>query len=228
MLRISDYYVIASPRAELRASPGQFFLAVPPTFDPYLPRAIFPFRMRQSSVETFLVPPDVHQWADFARLQLRGPYGRGFALPREARRALVLMVDAVEGAHLLAWIEQLVEQEIEVSVLCGREALDDSLLPPQVEYRVAEDLTDASRELWNWADALYASGSAAFYNQLQRAAPRMRLDRGNGWAQILFREMLMPCGTGVCYACALKTRGGIALNCQDGPVFDLAEWGAEE
>ncbi len=36
-------------------------------------------------------------------------------------------------------------------------------------------------------------------------------------------EVRMGCGRGVCYGCTVKTRNGLKLVCQDGPVFNLAD-----
>ena len=34
-------------------------------------------------------------------------------------------------------------------------------------------------------------------------------------------EIVMGCGTGVCYGCTIRTTGGLKQVCKDGPVFDL-------
>ncbi len=36
-------------------------------------------------------------------------------------------------------------------------------------------------------------------------------------------EIMMGCGTGVCYGCTIKTAGGLKQVCKDGPVFNMAE-----
>jgi dihydroorotate dehydrogenase electron transfer subunit len=40
--------------------------------------------------------------------------------------------------------------------------------------------------------------------------------------QVLLEEV-MPCGTGICYGCAVETRRGVRLVCKDGPRFDLRD-----
>jgi Iron-sulfur cluster binding domain of dihydroorotate dehydrogenase B len=224
----SDFSIGPVPRPDLRAAPGQFYLAIPPTFDPYLPRPIFPFRLRGEFVESFILPRQVAAWRIEGLEKLRGPYGKSFELPPRSRRALVLAHDVSAGAQLLALIDALVTRDCEVAALCVPNEWMERWLPPEVEYRAVDDVPAAAGELWNWADAVYACGSMTCYDQLYRAARRTRLTLERGWAQILLRDLPMPCGTGLCYACALKTARGVMLNCQDGPVFDLADWILEE
>jgi dihydroorotate dehydrogenase electron transfer subunit len=40
--------------------------------------------------------------------------------------------------------------------------------------------------------------------------------------QVLLEEV-MPCGTGICYGCAVMTRKGVRLICKDGPRFELRD-----
>ncbi len=221
---LSDAVIIQAPRADLRAAPGQFFLAIPPSFEPYLPRVVFPFRRRGEFTESLILPREVQVWARAGELNLRGPYGQGFNLPSSAQRALVLAQDALAGAQLVGLVEALVARECEVAVVCGPNERMERWLPPEVEYRATEDVLGAAAELWDWADAVYACGSIPFYDQLRIAVRYARLKFEGGWAQILLRDLPMPCGTGVCYACALKTARGVVLNCREGPVFDLVDW----
>jgi dihydroorotate dehydrogenase electron transfer subunit len=37
-------------------------------------------------------------------------------------------------------------------------------------------------------------------------------------------DMALPCGLGICGACAALSRNGWKLACQDGPVFQWNEW----
>jgi dihydroorotate dehydrogenase electron transfer subunit len=36
-------------------------------------------------------------------------------------------------------------------------------------------------------------------------------------------EMRMGCGRGICYGCTLKTKNGLKLVCEHGPVFELED-----
>ncbi|MGB8647473.1 MAG: hypothetical protein WCF84_19730 [Anaerolineae bacterium] len=215
------------PRADLHAAPGQFLLATPPTLDPYLPRIVWPFHLRAETVDSVLLPPDATNWARSEQLQLRGPYGHPFTIPDQPLRAIVLAADTLGGAQMLTLIEALVARECEVTVLCAPDPWIEGWLPPEVEYREVEQVLTASADLVNWADRLYACGSPALYDALYDMAHTARLAFAHGWGEILCRNLPMPCGIGLCYLCACKTRRGVILNCKEGPVIDLADWQSE-
>lgn len=215
--------IVQAPQPGLRATPGQFFLAIPPTFDPFLPRPAYPFRLRDDFVESLIVSREVGGWVQRGGLVLRGAYGKGFSLASTPSRALVLAADAAAGALLVPLLDSLVRREAEVAMLCGPDPMKESWLPPEVEYHIVEDLLASASPLWGWADGVFACGPIDFYDLLLADIKNTRLHLDNGWAQILV-QLPMPCGIGLCYACAFKTRGGVMLNCRDGPVFDLADW----
>jgi dihydroorotate dehydrogenase B-like protein len=223
----SNLTFIDSPRADLSANPGQFFLIVPPSFDPYLPQVVFPFRIRGGLVESFIVPIAAQAWAQQGGLKIRGAYGNGFTLPAKSSRTLVLANSAAAGGLLVPLIDSLLARDCEVAALCKPDALLESWLPPEVEFHVGDDILAAASHLWSWADAVYASGESDFYDQMLTAAKNERLRLKSGWGQILLYDLATPCGIGVCYLCALKTRRGPVLNCRDGPVYDLADWVVE-
>ncbi len=227
-VELAEAKIVAAPRPDLRAAPGQFFLAIPPTFDPYLPRVVFPFRLRGEFVESLILPTEVEAWSRGREIELRGAYGKGFELPSRVVRALILAEGALAGAQLLALAETLVARECEVAMLCGPNEVIERWLPPEVEYHASADVLATESELWPWADVVYACGPMPFYDRLRRSAASARLKLEPGWAQLLARDVPMPCGIGLCYVCAFKTTRGVVLNCQDGPVIDLADWIAEE
>jgi hypothetical protein len=202
----------------LRAAPGQFFLAVPQGYDPYLPRAVFPFEVRDGLVRSFVQPTSL----DYAYF-LRGPYGRAFELPPKGRRALVLAANEFSLASLVGLVEALVARECELTLIFGGAEFDPRWLPPEVEIRVSDDVLAAATPLFDWADAVYASAPNAFYDEFYRAARAARVHLERGWAQVLVHDLAMPCGVGWCYGCAFKL-ARVVLNCQDGPTFDLAAW----
>jgi Iron-sulfur cluster binding domain of dihydroorotate dehydrogenase B len=218
--------IIEKVEFDLHASPGQFFLYVPPGFDPYLPQPLFPFRLRGGLVESFIalhhIPTRINPDD-----QILGPFGNGFALGRNTRRALLLAQNGAAGALLLPLVGLLVARDCEVAVLCGSESMPESWLPPEVEYHVADDILTAASRFWVWTDALYASGHMSFYDELLAAVKDVRLRLETGWGQLFLYDLAMPCGTGVCYLCGLKSKSGLKLNCRDGPVHDLADWTIE-
>lgn len=222
-----NFAIIESPLAHLCATPGQFFLAVPPTFDPYLPQVVFPFRMQGEFVGSFFGPAVVEAWARNGNLKIRGAYGKGFVLPAHGRHALVLATSPEGGGPLIPLLDSLVARECEVTVLCRPGALSERWLPPEVELHIEGDVLAAASNLWDWADSVYASGESDFYDHLLASISSRRLRLEPGWGQVLVHDLAMPCGIGVCYLCAFRTRSGLVLNCREGPVYDLANWVAE-
>jgi dihydroorotate dehydrogenase electron transfer subunit len=98
--------------------------------------------------------------------------------------------------------------------------------PADVEYiTVTEDgssgmkgrVTEVLGEYQPWASRIYACGPNAMFQSLAEVL------RHNGRRQrpeILMEEN-MPCGWGMCYACAVFTKHGVRLCCKDGPRFNL-------
>ena len=67
------------------------------------------------------------------------------------------------------------------------------------------------------AHAVYACGPLPMYRSLAAAcAP-------TGLPVQVSLEIVMGCGTGVCYGCTIRTAQGLKQVCRDGPVFELKD-----
>lgn len=66
-----------------------------------------------------------------------------------------------------------------------------------------------------WADQIFACGPMPMY----KAMAQMVELKGKPVQVSL--EVVMGCGRGICYGCAIKTKQGLKEVCQDGPVLDL-------
>lgn len=158
-----------------------------------------------------------------------GPLGRGIRLPR--RPANLLLVGGGVGiAPLVDLAEMAVREGHQVVAMMGARTASGLLpaqaWPPEIEYvTVTEDgsaglagrVTDHIGAFESWATKLYACGPTAMFESLAAAL------RGNGRRirpEILMEER-MPCGWGLCYGCAIRTRHGVKLCCRDGPRFPL-------
>lgn len=208
---------IACP-PELVPAPGQYLLARDPASDDPLAVPVF---SAGDSPEGFLAaPPLPRGWTPGARLALRGPLGRGFALPAHARKIALAALE-VSPAYLLGLLPRALAQGA-VVLVCDDPPEDPSTgwgqgLPAEVEIRPLAAL----EEIAQWAD------------YLALAAPRGILSkRGEGWgggglpkvpreAQALILAP-MPCGgLAQCGVCSVEVKGGFVLACEDGPVFDV-------
>jgi dihydroorotate dehydrogenase electron transfer subunit len=175
-----------------------------------------------------------------SRLEVTGPLGRPFALPKETARCLLvgegyaaaplfplaarlrergcavtLVLAATDEAHLLSALEAR-RSARSVSVVTG----DGSVgargdVPSQV---------DAVLERAD-ADVVYAAGPTATLAAVAAAA-----ERRGAWSQVAL-ETPMACGTGLCQGCPVPVVGedGVARRvraCLDGPVIrgDRVHW----
>jgi NAD(P)H-flavin reductase len=196
--------------ADLHPAPGQYLLARREgAMDP-LPVPLFPAGLARSAMT--VVPPLPDSWRVGDTLTLRGPFGKGFHLPRPARR--VLLADfGTRPQYLAPLIERALAQNADLALFALQPPPG---LPAAVELIPPEALPDSA----SWADYLAISlplAQATDVRRLLRLPPGRLLPAG----QVLV-ETDMPCGSsGECGVCALHTRRGWKLCCRDGPVFDL-------
>jgi hypothetical protein len=160
---------------------------------------------------TFFVPAAGHPYsrlAPGASLNVLGPVGRGFRLPKKNGHLLVI---AGSLERLLPTIETALQQGLAVTALTPRSA---DLLPSDVEISRGP----LNAELATWADlvALDVADPGARAQHIRGLAP----SRGHGYVQALIAPP-MPCGTGACQACWVDLPPAHArkLACVEGPVF---------
>ncbi|NOY99226.1 MAG: hypothetical protein GXP40_08505 [Chloroflexi bacterium] len=204
--------ILCQPR--LIPAPGQYLLA-DSVFgsDSPLPVPVFP---TDSTADGFITAPALPaDWSPGTRLRLRGPLGRGFSLPRTARR-IVLAALGETPARVLALLPPALRQDASLALLCDTPPPE---LPAEIEIRPLSALPEARI----WADYLALD--------LPRAAlPALRARLGlapEAPAPANVQALVttpVPCGgLGECGVCALKTKRGWKLACKDGPVFDLRD-----
>lgn len=152
-------------------------------------------------------------WRPGVRLALRGPLGRGFHVPAEARRVGLLAFDD-SPARLGALVPGLLAQGVEVTLVCKPPHPE---LPEAVEIQPPEALAEVGR----WADFLAVDADRTSLPELvRRLGKELRVP-----TQVLVRAP-MPCGAlAECGVCAVASRRGWRMACKDGPVFDLKELG---
>jgi Iron-sulfur cluster binding domain of dihydroorotate dehydrogenase B len=176
-------------------------------------------------VSLFLAEKSIHgfwaaspipvSWRPGTYLDLVGPLGHGFELPRVVQRlGLVALGDSV--ARLMPLIGQIEKSHSGITLFT------DLPLPRMPALLEAYPLASLKQVL-DWPDFL------AFDLPLQRL-PELRdvlgLRDGSGLytpSQVLVTPP-MPCaGLANCGACAVPARRGWKLACEDGPVFDLSQ-----
>lgn len=218
-----------APEIARAIRPGQFALARDPsTFDPYLRRTLWMYKVHDERVEFSFSASDplANRVRTGDTLDLLTPLGRAIEFNATARHIL-LIGEGPRIAQLIAIAHDAVNQGREVVLASypvpigeGIEVYPPHLLSPEIEYRTDDVLNS---ELITWADALIVSGSSELFRAVADALRAVRYRLGPGFARILL-EMPMPCGIGVCYACTVNTLRGVRLVCVDGPTIDLVEF----
>lgn len=192
-------------------APGQYLLAHNPASDDPLAVPVFSCG---SLADGFLAAsPLPRTWFPGLTLSLRGPLGRGFALPAPARRVALAAVD-VSPAYLLGLIPLAHAQGAAISLVCD-DPPDD--LSAEIEIRPLAALA----EICAWADYL-----ALAVTREAMHGWRVRLGNGNQLQVPREAQALvvtpMPCGgLAKCGVCSVDVKGGVELACEAGPVFDL-------
>jgi dihydroorotate dehydrogenase electron transfer subunit len=249
--RVGAYDVLAVADDGPRPAPGQFYmLAAAERWGggaderPFLPRAFSVMRARAGSapgeaspvcelpgalrLEFLLedVGPGTHRLGELRAgdaLWLTGPFGNGFAPPRDGRRPL-LVGGGVGAAPLAIW-----QDETGGDVLLGfRDAAHAAGAGLLRDARLATDdgsaghqgpVTDLLRaELGRDAHAeVYACGPPAMLEAVRAICADARVP-----AQLAL-ESGMACGYGACFGCVVPTRHGYIRLCVDGPVLDAAD-----
>ncbi len=200
---------------------------------PYLPRAFSVARWADGEAHYLLedVGPGTNRLCELSagdEVWVLGPLGKGFTLPADGRRA-VLVGGGVGIAPLAIWQDELLARELPHALLlgfrdgdratganllrCARVATDDGSLG---HHGFVTELLAAELEAEPHAQ-VYSCGPPQMLEAVralceQRAIPaQLALESG------------MACGFGACFGCVVPIHGGGYLRvCVDGPVVDAA------
>ncbi|MDY6917255.1 MAG: dihydroorotate dehydrogenase electron transfer subunit [Chloroflexota bacterium] len=233
-----------APDIASRARPGQFVMVrTSGDNERLLRRPLAVHRLAPTSSPTriallFSVVGRGTEWLarrqEGEEIDLLGPLGNGFTV---TSRRLLLVAGGIGIAPLVALAESGLAAGATITLVMGA-ATGDMLLPVDLLPDGIEVLTateDGSigqkamaSELLSQCDAdvdqVFACGPVAMYHSM---AGQMWLK--NKPVQVSM-EARMGCGFGICQGCAIQTRQGMRLVCQDGPVFDLWDiaWGGKK
>ena len=197
----------------LQPAPGQYLLASANDACEPIANPLFPASLPGETLE--IAPPLPPTWQPGTALQLRGPLGHGFNLPRSARH-VVLVSRACSPLLLVPLAHLALAQGAEVALVS---ADPPSRLPQEIEILPPEQLAEALP----WADYLGAAFALAELATFRRQAGIKIHLRFACPAEVLILTAIPCAGLANCGACAVPTRHGWKLACEDGPVFDLNE-----
>ena len=194
-------------------------------WDPYLRELWFPVDIHDSNIVVELSSRE--DYAPGQLLSLMGPVGKPFRFRRKLRNILLIAYQTAPGP-LLLMLPVLQSNQVSVTmVMMGSSRdYDTSHLPEEVEILHAEDdlnWPDMVMTL-GWADQVFAlvgqGNELAYFAQLMELVYERRNDVPENYIFGVFQRRL-PCAVGACCACMLRTRDSSALQCLDGPAFDL-------
>jgi dihydroorotate dehydrogenase electron transfer subunit len=211
---------------EIQADPGQFVMAWLPRLDekPFSLSGTAPIALTVDRVGPFTTA--LHALAPGDRLWLRGPFGRGFALP-DANGPLLLVSGGCGVAPLLYLALVARRAGHAVHAVLGARAASGLLLQDRfaalgcaVHLATDDGSAGARGTSLALAASLLETGALA-PSGLYVCGPEPMLEgvyhlaQSHGLPCQLSYEAYMRCAIGVCGSCA---RGG-RLVCRDGPVF---------
>ena len=239
---------LLAPDIAAAAQPGQFLqvrAAAPGSDDPILARPISIYRIRPAAGLVSFIFKAVGRGTRMLAakrsgelLEVMGPVGKGFAIPRDkpvARVALLAGGIGMPPLYCLAeqWRAAGPLQTPPIDLFYGGRSAVDLLALQSWEklgcgvYCATDDgsagfhglVTEqfAARHLQNRYDYLCACGPTPMLRAVQSLAQR------EGIPGQLSLEAFMACGVGACLGCACKTEHGYQRVCVDGPVFPLGE-----
>jgi dihydroorotate dehydrogenase electron transfer subunit len=174
------------------------------------------------------------------RVDLVGPLGRPFALPKDPVPCVVIGY-AAAAAPVQALAERLRERSCDVHVLLGapseprlfgaldarRSARSVTVVTADGSVGIKGSVLDPLPTLLGRTSAgvVYAAGPAALLHDVAATA-----EQHGAWSQTAV-DLPMPCGTGLCQSCVLPVVGADGVTrlvraCAEGPVFrgDRVRW----
>lgn len=166
------------------------------------------------------------------RISLYGPLGNGFRINGDSFN-LLLVAGGIGIAPLRFLAQEALRGGRAVTLLMGAGTASQlyprNLLPSGI-IEIAETIEDGSAgkkgmvtsllpDYIGWADEVFACGPVPMYRAMAITYRHFLKDKP---VQVSL-EVRMGCGLGFCYACTVKTTGGLKQVCKDGPVFNLDE-----
>ena len=171
-------------------------------------------------------------------LDIFGPLGNGYQLDDKSSNIL-LVAGGLGIAPLRFMAERAAGAGKQVTILNG--ARNSALLIPAIPsqgmfskgvraeavhcFNATEDGSEGFKGLatqliphyLDKIDQVFACGPMSMYKTMAQ------MEVLKNRPVQLSLEIMMGCGTGVCYGCTIKTLKGLQQVCKDGPVFDMGE-----
>ena len=208
---------------------GQALLARPAgdsVWSPYLRQTWFPAALSKTWIA--VERPLAEHYEPGQSFSLIGPVGKPLRFKRTLRNVLLIVYDTDPGPLLLT-MPALVANQVSVTLLLLGSAAEYGTehLPAEIEIVKGDgDLNWPNRVTTvGWADQVFCvvapDDELGRFMRIHRTFQELRADVPANMLFGVFRPVL-PCGTGACQTCLIRTRGGGLLAvCTEGPAFDL-------
>jgi len=190
---------------ELVPAPGQYLLLWPVGGEP-APQPQPVFCSGYAAGGFYAAAPLPVAWQPGQFFGARGPLGKGFHLPAQARK-VALAALGTSCARLLPLLEAAQKQGAEICLLAGLPP--QTPLPPEVEVLPLSALAETA----SWADYLALDLPVSALQEPSTSALLARAD------EFLIHTPLLCGGLAECGVCGLRLGEEWKLACQDGPVF---------
>jgi dihydroorotate dehydrogenase electron transfer subunit len=165
------------------------------------------------------------------QIDILGPMGNGFSI--DSKPSNFLLIAGGMGIAPLCFLAQnALDVGHSVKLLIGAKTstlvLPKRYLPPGITTLVATEdgsagqqglVTSLLEDQAGWADCIAICGPLPMYKAISKNYAACL----KGKPVQVSLEVRMGCGLGFCYACTIKTRGGLKQVCKDGPVFNLED-----
>jgi len=236
---------LEAPGIAAVGKPGQFIMirCGPQQSETILPR---PFSIHRTDGDRLVILFNLvgkgTRWLSWQKkggtLDIFGPLGNGFKISPDSRN--LLLVAGGNGIAPLCFLTDVaVSEGKKVTILTGARTAD-CLLPISASQSLFErsmqpgsihvvNATDDGSEGYkgpitnlipaylDGINQIFACGPVGMYRTISRITELI-----NKPVQLSL-EIVMGCGTGVCYGCTIRTKQGLKQVCKDGPVFEMGE-----
>lgn len=168
-------------------------------------------------------------------IDILGPLGNGFTIP-DKPKDVVIVAGGIGVAPIVALAEALVRKRHKrIYVIIGAKDKNSLLCEKDfkklgIETLVATDDGSCGRKCFAtqvledlfaakniFSPVIFACGPEAMLERVAAIARKRKLE---SYASL---EENIACGVGACLGCAIETKSGYRLVCNDGPVFKLDE-----
>jgi dihydroorotate dehydrogenase electron transfer subunit len=237
-LGLYHHMVMEAPQIARQAKPGQFVeVKAVGEKSPFWRRPFSICRASGNTIELLIKCVGtgtqlITQYPVGTRLDITGPFGRGFTL--SGKKPMLLVGGGFGVAPLMFLLDRIKEQGRAADVMIGGRCEQDLLLRKEIRAAGASvtcTTEDGSYGVQGFVTKVLEKKLKHINHPITIAAsgpnPMLqavtKIARTHGIPTEVSMEEVMACGMGVCNGCVVKVAGSYQRVCKDGPVFNAFE-----